>query len=44
MRDLFLTVKAEYWVTEGLPRENSAENTIEGTEGGRSIDMGRLKM
>ena len=36
-------VKEKDGGTECVPGENSVENTIEGTEGGRSIGMGGLK-
>ena len=39
-----MTVKSGDVVNEGVPREKSAENTIEGTKGGIFIEVGRLKM
>ena len=38
-----MTIKEKGGVNEGVLGENSAENTVDGTKGGRSIDTGRLK-
>ena len=42
-KEPILTVKAEDGGTEGVSGDNSVENTIEGTKGGRYIEMGKLK-
>ena len=42
--DYILTVKAEDEGTEVVLGNNSFENTVEGTQKGRYIDMGRLKL
>ena len=42
--DCILTVKAEDEGTEVVLGNNSFENTVEGTQKGRYIEMGRLKI